>query len=326
MMYTRNFLILLTLSYSLSSASLIAQSNINRYKNKLRQGVWIVYSDSTKTKIDNIGRYRKGVPKGKWKYFDSKGKLTKTEFNFFNIIHYKYFYQNGELKKKGKAKVVITDNLYHYFYYGKWLVYDSLGHLSKKQYYKEGKLISEQIIKSSSSSSINDSLTEAVRGLYKMCYAYTDSLTNAESKYGKNSNEYKRISKLNYENGSTIVSKIDKLINDYGYPGKTLVGTEYATVFSIISTCNLEVKKKHFDVIVKAADKGELDWMDVAFFVDKVMVAKKEKQVYGTQSKITKNHEIIYYPILDKQQVNERRHKVGLDELDINTLNDSLPY
>ncbi len=55
---------------------------------------------------------------------------------------------------------------------------------------------------------------------------------------------------------------------------------------------------------MKAADKGELDWMDVAFFVDKVMVAKKEKQVYGTQSKITKNHEIIYYPILDKQQVN----------------------
>ena len=46
---------------------------------------------------------------------------------------------------------------------------------------------------------------------------------------------------------------------------------------------------------MKAADKGELDWMDVAFFVDKVMVAKKEKQVYGTQSKITKNHEKIRY-------------------------------
>ena len=120
---------------------------------------------------------------------------------------------------------------------------------------------------------------------------------------------------------SKLLDEISNIILKYGYPGKTLAGKDYAIVFSIISLSNKTYKEKHYDVIIDAANKGELDWIDVAFFVDKVKVAKKEKQVYGTQYKIDETlKKIFHYPIEDPDKLNERRKQVGLDEMDITEL------
>jgi hypothetical protein len=111
---------------------------------------------------------------------------------------------------------------------------------------------------------------------------------------------------------------LDTLILNYGYPGKTLAGKEYTIAFSIISAANLEYKEKYLKLITEAADKGELDWSDVAFFVDKIKVAKKEKQVYCTQYKFDEQQrKLLYYPVEDPDRLNERRKKAGLEEVDV---------
>lgn len=297
-----------------------SQKHINRYKHGERQGKWIVYSDSTKKQIDNCGRYRKGIPKATWKYYNAKGQLIKKEKIVFRKIRTIEYYPNGIVSKKGNAKMIVTDSLMHFFYYGDWLLYDSLGELSKIWTYKEGIKIGEKNLKTSSEAKVNDSLVAFILNLNKRLQTYNDSLLLAENKYGKNSSEYNRYQSLSNLNALKVLDEIDVIIKKYGYPGKSLMGKEYALVFSIISTTSLPYKEKYLNEITNAADKGELDWSDVAYFVDKVKVGKKEKQVYGTQF-IIEDYKMLYYPIVDLMHLNERRNKVGLENLDLSQLN-----
>src|SRR5882762_9121157 len=78
----------------------------NRYKNKERQGKWIIYSDSTNTHVDNTGRYKKGNPKGVWKSYEND-LLIKKEIYRFKRISTTYYYPNGKVAKKGRSKIVL---------------------------------------------------------------------------------------------------------------------------------------------------------------------------------------------------------------------------
>jgi hypothetical protein len=319
------FIFLLLLIPLIGSTICLGQST-NRYKNKQRHGKWIIYySDSTK-QIDNSGRYRKGAPKGVWRYYDANGRMIRKEKYRFNKISTTHYHSNGKIKKQGKARITIDDTLSHFFYYGNWNVYDTAGVLIKKLVYKDGIKISEINI-GKSIGTTNDSLKELVRELNKRFYMYSDSLQQSERISGKNSPTYTRYVSLNNLNALKIFSDIDGIIAKFGYPGKSLVGEEYAIVFSIISAGNLAIKEKYYDLIINAANANELEWKDVAFFVDKVKVAKKQPQVYGTQLKMDHtNYNSYFYPIEDKANVNERRKKIGLEELDLSNIKDNATY
>jgi hypothetical protein len=299
----------------LISISCLSQRSINRYRHKERQGLWIVYQDSTNKQVDNIGRYRRGIPKGTWKYYDADGKLLKKERYRSGKIFITEYHPNGMIRKQGKAKTVTSDKLIHYFYYGNWYVYDTSGTLIKTQLYREGNRIAETNYKTSSEKSINDSLVEVLRQMNTSLLLYADTVLVAEATYGRDSKERQRSISLSNLNALRILDDMEKIIQKFGYPGRSLVGNEYAIAFSIISSASLKYKEKYYDVIVASADKKELDWTDVAFFVDKVKVAKKEKQVYGTQYKI-EGDRLMYYPVEDIAGLNSRRKSAGLEEVD----------
>ena len=298
---------------------------INRYKNKERQGKWIIYSDSTNTHIDEIGRYKKGNQKGVWKSYDND-VLVKKEIYRFKKISTTYYYPNGMIAKKGKSKIVLEGNLLHFYFYGNWLLFDSTGSVIKKEYYEKGTKISEINYKTTIVEKVNDSLVTNLKLIDKDFYKYADSLQIASKTFGRDSKQYNRLALLNSLQTSKSLNDLDKIISKYGYPGKTLVGKDYAIAFSMISYADIEYKEKYYHLIIDAANKGDLDWSDVAFFVDKVKVAKKENQVYGTQNRYDEEHnKQLFYPIEEKEKLNERRKKIGLSEVDISTL-DFLAY
>ena len=100
----------------ISFLSLLSYSQkTNRFKNKERQGKWVIYTDSTKKQIDNIGRYRKGIPKGTWKYYNEKGILLKKEKYRFKKIFTSYYHPNGKIQKQGRAKIVQEEKTLHFF-------------------------------------------------------------------------------------------------------------------------------------------------------------------------------------------------------------------
>ncbi|MGZ4056112.1 MAG: DUF6624 domain-containing protein [Bacteroidia bacterium] len=292
---------------------------INRMKHMERQGKWIIYRDSTK-QIYQTGRYKNGDPKGLWKFYDEAGNLSKTELYRSKKIKFKFYYPNGTIKKRGKAKTVLEEKNLHFYYYGTWYNYDSTGVLTKKQVYDYGSKILETsyVI---NKTKINSSLVIFLNELNNKIYKYIDSIHIAEASFGKASMQYQRAFSLNNLYSSKLLSDLDSVIAIYGYPGKTLVGDDYAIAFSIISSASLDYKEKYYDLIIDAANAAELEWQDVAYFVDKVKVAKKEKQVYGTRFKLDDiSNKTYYYPIEDMEHLNERRKKVGLKDMDTSKL------
>ena len=55
----------------------------------------------------------------------------------------------------------------------------------------------------------------------------------------------------------------------------------------------------------------------MAYLIDKQRVAKKQKQLYGTQGASSKEGLIQFYPIEDEINVNKRRMEAGMKPLEI---------
>jgi hypothetical protein len=250
--------------------------------------------------------------------------LIKKEKHFLRKTNIEFYHPNGAIKKKGKAKTVVSKSLIHYYYFGKWYVFDEKGKQIKEQFYKQGIKASEKDLVNVPG--LNDSLINVLRRMNSDFFIYSDSISLAENANGKTSKEYQRYVSLSNLNALRILEELDIIINKFGYPGRSLVGAEYAIAFSLISSSNLRFKEKYYDLIVNAADTNELDWSDVVFFVDKVKVARKKKQIYATQYKFNESGSYIYYPVEDKKNLNERRKTKGLPELDLASLNDSAKY
>ena len=98
----------------------------------------------------------------------------------------------------------------------------------------------------------------------------------------------------------------------YGYPSKLIAGDASVVPFYILGFAPSWLKEKHLNALKLAADKQEISWKSLAFFIDKLKVAKGEKQIYGTQYYFSKEV-YIAYPIEDEARLNERRASVGLE-------------
>jgi hypothetical protein len=115
--------------------------------------------------------------------------------------------------------------------------------------------------------------------------------------------------------------KAEKIIEIYGYPGKTLVGVPLNTaIFYVIQHSNKITK--YYPIIQKAAKKGELELKYSAMMLDRKLTNEKKKQIYGTQvymqminnPKTGKKEPFEYVlPIKNPRGVNERRKKAGFD-------------
>ena len=120
---------------------------------------------------------------------------------------------------------------------------------------------------------------------------------------------------------SINLAKVERIIERYGYPGKTMVGAPTNTaVFYVIQHSNKIAK--YYPLIEKAAKSGELEFKYSAMMLDRKLTMEKKEQVYGTQiymQVITnpatgKNEPFAYVlPIKDPKGVNERRKKAGFD-------------
>jgi TonB family protein len=109
--------------------------------------------------------------------------------------------------------------------------------------------------------------------------------------------------------------KAEKIIAQYGYPGKTLVGPNHqSTLFLVIQHNDTDVQEKYLPLLTQAAEKGELRSGSLAILTDRIKMAHNEPQVYGSQLHETPDG-VKLHPIADEANVNKRRAKVGLGPL-----------
>ena len=122
---------------------------------------------------------------------------------------------------------------------------------------------------------------------------------------------------------STNLVRVKQLLKQYGYPGKTLVGTptNEAAWYVIQHSPAID---EYLPLIKKAAGKGELPFYLYAQMLDRQLMREGREQRYGTQAMgyslvnaQTGRREpqpLFVWPIADAARVNERRQQAGFSE------------
>ncbi|MFD2937492.1 DUF6624 domain-containing protein [Spirosoma flavum] len=116
---------------------------------------------------------------------------------------------------------------------------------------------------------------------------------------------------------SINLSKIERIISQYGYPGKSLVGEKQnETAWLVIQHAPLAVQEKYLPLLQQAAAKGQLAKARVALTVDRIRVRNGQKQLYGSQVHLDASGKAVgFEPIEDEVNVDRRRAEVGLSPL-----------
>lgn len=296
------------------SSSIFCQELNRLNKNGERTGKWITYIDDAKKLKSFKGKFRNGITTGRCYFYNNDGVLNRRETNRFKKMKTIFYYPNGEVKLKGNARLENLPDKVHYYFYGKWKAYNDSGKLVKYYFYEQGKLLKTVYLDKNIKT--NDSLIEALNVIDKEFAEHNKTLTDSINAYVKN--QTKRTvfeNQLRYYD-SLSFDKITRIIDIYGYPSKEIAGESSSIPFYILSFGPVAIKEKHMNEFILAADRGNISWKSLAYFIDKVKVAKGEKQVYGTMGTYDKDSHFIVYPCIDPDNLNKRRAGVGLESLE----------
>ncbi|MES2265447.1 MAG: energy transducer TonB [Bacteroidota bacterium] len=164
----------------------------------------------------------------------------------------------------------------------------------------------------------NKKLAAELAAIYNDDQQYRVAAIAAAKKYGSGSKEDNELMRKQDVADVANLKKIDRIITDYGYPGKTLVGPELSKVaFMVVQHNDQEAQEKYLTTFIQAADNKELDASLLPLMIDRVRTAKGKPQLYGTQLHETKGGGVQIFPIEDEAFVNVRRKKAGLPPLQV---------
>ena len=113
--------------------------------------------------------------------------------------------------------------------------------------------------------------------------------------------------------------ELEKLIDENGWLGKSLVGTDGAeAAWRIVqhSISRPEFQRKCLKLIEKAVAENEAEPYQFAFLRDRICFFENRPQKYGTQSDWNEAGKMEVWTLEDEDKVNEYRAEVGLKPLE----------
>jgi hypothetical protein len=111
------------------------------------------------------------------------------------------------------------------------------------------------------------------------------------------------------------MARLEEIIGQHGWPGRSLVGEEAANAgFLVLQHADLTVQKKYFPLVKEGASKGEVSPADAAMLEDRILTGEGKKQIYGSAVQLgpQTGGKLALHPIEDEEHVDERRAAVGL--------------
>ena len=121
---------------------------------------------------------------------------------------------------------------------------------------------------------------------------------------------FKRVEDIDRQN----LTWMKKVVEDKGWPGKSLVGKSGAhDAWLLVQHADQDrpFQKKCLELMAAMLPNGEVDKTDYAYLVDRVLVGEGKKQLYGTQTKIVKG-DCIPDPVEDEANLDKRRKEMGM--------------
>lgn len=291
--------------------SVFYSQKINQFnKHGERTGKWITYNDSAKKLKSVEGKYWNGRSVGTFYYYTNDGILERSEKNRFRVLKTTAYYPNKNIRARGKAKIKNTPEKIQYYYFGKWKYYDSTQALEKYLYYEKGTLVKTRYVDKSNKT--NDSLMYALNAIDHHFNQSNSELLDSIAYSAFNIQKRERLQNELFMSDTLSFIVIQQILKLYGYPTKEKVHGSAVIPFYILNFAPSGIREKYLELFKQAATKGDLDWKSLTFFIDKLKLAKGEKQTYGTQY-YYQGRNLIYYPIEDPENLDKRLSEIGLN-------------
>ncbi len=121
---------------------------------------------------------------------------------------------------------------------------------------------------------------------------------------------------------SINLAEVKNIISIHGYPGKSMVG-EPANITAWLVIQHSDQIETYFPIIREAGEKNEIDKMFVAIMEDRMLMYRKQEQIYGSQcatkllkDKVTGSEAAVLFiwPVKDPEHVNECRKMAGFPD------------
>ena len=112
--------------------------------------------------------------------------------------------------------------------------------------------------------------------------------------------------------------KAKKIIGKFGYPGYNLVGETSDDFWAIVQHCDDDVPfQEHVLALMeKEINKNNASKRNYAYLMDRVLVNKNQKQIYGTQlSRDDKTGKFSPFPLKYPQAIDKLRKQMDLEPL-----------
>lgn len=179
------------------------------------------------------------------------------------------------------------------------------------------KMINARWAEAAKASGLNLALVEEFAEIRMTDQLYRKQMRVTSDKFGSQSPQMESLWNRQNRADRINIRKIVVAIDQYGYPGKSLVGPRQAsTAFLVIQHAELEVQEKYLKTITDAADAGEVEWSSVALLVDRVKMRSGEKQIYGSQiNQDPETEEYFFAEIENPYKIDSIRATVGLGSL-----------
>jgi tetratricopeptide (TPR) repeat protein len=78
------------------------------------------------------------------------------------------------------------------------------------------------------------------------------------------------------------IAEIHPIVEQYGYPGKALVGNKCEVVFMVIQNADLETQKHYLPLLEEAAGRDDIPWFSYMRMVERIDTQEGRLQLYGT--------------------------------------------
>lgn len=165
---------------------------------------------------------------------------------------------------------------------------------------------------------VNFALIEELEKIRYSDQKHRLDMDSMQATHSRESLEYKSFMQQWALQDSLNMARMDEIIEQYGFPGKSMVGQRGAsTVWLVIQHAPLEKQEKYFPMLTQAMEKGELNKADWAYLLDRINMRKGIPQIYGSQlGRDPKTGGWRFHPIEDEANVNARRASVGLGPLE----------
>jgi hypothetical protein len=138
-------------------------------------------------------------------------------------------------------------------------------------------------------------------------------IQEVEKKYGRGSDEMKAHWKIINKKDSINLIEIEKILDERGWLGSDIIGEQgNKTLFLVIQHSNLETQEKYLPMMREAVSSGNALSNNLALLEDRVSLGKGRRQIYGSQIGRDENGEYFVFPLIEPENVNQRRKEVGL--------------